>query len=295
MKKLLLLMLVATLLLSCGRSKKSPEFMLAMDEMEWVDELDDIDWEAEMDDYEGEESAEVSEKITRKIIKTGRLKLDVQDLLDEKRRVDALVRSVNGYYEEENLRSTNSKDIYTLTIRIPSKNFERFMNSIELGGNEIVHKSIEAKDVTLEYVDLETRLENKRLYMSQYRELLKSAKSMDDILRITERVRRLEEEIESTVRRLRYLSNQVSYSTLHLTLSQKKPFRYVAKQRAAAGEKFKQAFYGGWHHFVDFLYALTYNWVGILFALILFPVLYRKYRRWMRKRRETKDQMINEG
>ncbi len=282
MKKLLLFVLVVTLLLSCGRSKKSPEYMVALEDFVVTDELDDMEWEAELDDYEGEESADVSEKVTRKIIKSGTLKLDVQDLLDEKRRVDALVRSVNGYYEEENLRSTNSKDIYTLTIRIPANNFERFMNSIELGGNEIVHKSIEAKDVTLEYVDLETRLENKRLYMLQYRELLKGARNIEDILKITERIRRLEEEIESTVRRLRYLSNQVSYSTLQLTLSQNKPFRYVANQRAAASEKFKQAFYGGWHHFVDFLYLLMYNWVGILISLIVLFVLYRRYRRWRR-------------
>jgi len=295
MKKLLLLVLVVPLLLSCGRSTKPTEFLLAMDDLEWVEELNDMEFEADLDDFEGEESPEVPEKISRKIIKTGTLNLEVKDLQDEKRRVDALVRSVNGYYEKENLRGTNNKDIYTLTIRVPSDSFQRFLTGIELGGNEIVHKTIEAKDVTLEYVDLETRLENKRLYMAQYRELLKSARSMEDILKITERVRRLEEEIESAVRRLRYLSNQVSYSTLHLTLSQNKPFRYVSKQRAAAGEKFKQAFYGGWHYFVDFLYALTYNWVGILFSVILFAVLYRKYRRWRRKKRGDNGKAVTEA
>jgi len=269
----MLFLFVIPLLFACGSKENSRRLAVT----------EDMEMES-LDDWLDEDSEEISETITRKIIKSGTLKLDVKDLREQKQQVDVLLKSVNGYYEQENLRSTNNKDIYTLTIRIPSDRFEQFIGGIESGGNEITHKSIEAKDVTLEYVDLETRLENKRLYMGQYRELLKGARSIEDILEIKERVRRLEEDIESTTKRLRYLSSQVSYSTLHLTLSQNKPFRYIVKQRAAPGEKFKQSFYGGWHQFVDFLYLVLYNWVGIVIALVLFAILFRRYRSWRRKR-----------
>lgn len=272
MKQNILFILALVFLISCG-SENHYDYAVAMEASD--------DYAVPMDEITDDETMDPEEGIERKIIKNGILELEVRDLGTEKRILDTLVRSVRGYYEREELSNTSRRTSFYLKIRIPSAHFEQFIAAIERGGNEITSKSIEAEDVTEEYIDLETRLANKRSYMARYQELLKSARSVQDILEIQERIRKLEEEVESTMGRIKYLSHQVSYSTLYLTMHQPKEFVYQPGQRAKVSEKMKQSVIGGWHEFIDFLYILLYNWVLILFitAGVTFWLVRRRRRR----------------
>jgi predicted transcriptional regulator len=259
MKHHICLGIVALFLFSCG-SKIHEESVL-------LEGTVYSDYAPLEDKATDEEPLNLEGAVTRKIIKNGSIELRVRDLGVEKSRIDTLVKSLKGYYAEEQLSNTYQQVSYYLTIRVPSDRFEQFIALIEKRGNEVIHKSIEAKDITEEYIDLEIRLDNKKNYMTRYQELLKSAKNVKDILEIQESIRLLEEEIESTTGRLKYLSQQVDYSTLNLIIHQPKEFSYSPKQRANALEKLKQSLYGGWYEFVDFLYLLLYNWVLIIFVL----------------------------
>ncbi|MFO7723528.1 MAG: DUF4349 domain-containing protein [Bacteroidales bacterium] len=259
MKYHLCLALAALLLVSCGSKNHEESAMLASTSYNDYAPLEETASDDEPLNLEG--------AITRKIIKNGSIELEVRDLGVEKSRMDTLVKSMKGYYAEEQLSNTLQQTSYYLTIRLPADRFEQFIALIEKGGNEVTHKSIEAKDITEEYIDLETRLANKKNYMTRYQELLQSAKSVKDILEIQENIRLLEEEIESTTGRLKYLSQQVDYSTLNLTMHQPKEFSYSPQQRSDASEQLKHSLYGGWYEFVDFLFLLLYNWVLILFVL----------------------------
>ena len=162
--------------------------------------------------------------IDKKIIKEGRLGLKVKDLDKTKFVIDSLVKKHNGYYANENFENSNSELAFHLKIRIPCANFEKFISEVESGDGEMLYKNIDAQDVTEQFVDLETRLENKKNYLARYKDLLKRANSIKEILEIEEEIRPLEEEIESVTGRLRYLSNLVAYSTLDLTISKEKDF-----------------------------------------------------------------------
>ena len=149
-----------------------------------------------------------------KIIKTGDLKFEVSDLSASKQKVDAQIKSFDAYYENEEYNSYGSRNSYMLLIRIPNAKFDSVLIEFEKGLGQLVHKNINAKDVTEEYVDLNIRLENNLAYLSQYKEILKQAKTIEDILEVQEKVRRIEEEIESKKGRIQYLDDKVKYSTL---------------------------------------------------------------------------------
>lgn len=246
------------------------------------------EYAVEADEASVDETSDIQESIPKKIIKNGYMEMEANNLFSEKRRVDSLINAVNGYYEDERLENTTQLATYTLTIRIPAERFEQFIATLEDGDSEVKNKYIEARDVTEEYIDLETRLANKRSYIARYQELLKVARNVQEILEIQERLRKLEEEVESTMGRLKYLSGQVSFSKLHLEISQKKAFRYSPSKRADVSEKLKQSVYGGWHQFVDFLYILLYNWVLILFIIIIIVFLLIRRRRIRRARKAAK-------
>jgi hypothetical protein len=224
----------------------------------------------------------------KKIIKDGRMGMDVKELEKTKLYIDSLLMVFDAYYANESLQNSVYSSTYNLIIRIPSINFDAFIASIESGNGEITYKDISARDVTDEFIDLETRLLNKRNYLKRYNDILKKANSIREILEVEERIRRLEEEIESTTGRLKYLIDLVDYSSLNLSISKPIDFKYEPDNRDSFFERFKQSFSNGWFGFVDFLLWIIRIWpIWIVFSMVFF--LLAKYRRKMRRKKQLKN------
>jgi hypothetical protein len=222
------------------------------------------------------------EVIKKKIIKDGRLGLQVSELEKAKWRIDTLVKNHGGYYANESFHNTDYESSYNLQIRVPSINFEFLISDIENGDGQILYKEIAARDVTDQFIDLEIRLDNKRNYLERYNDLLKQAKNVQEILEIEEKIRGLEEEIESTTGRIKYLSDLVDYSTLDLTLSKTEGFKYNPDNRDRFSERLKQSLSKGWFGFVDFLLFMIRIWP---FWMIVAGIVYllKKIKRAKRK------------
>lgn len=267
MRQLTLLLIAMVVMLSCNSKSGEP--------------VHATDFGASSEQMMLEEDLEVAQNeplaIERKLIKNGSIAIEVRDIKTEKIKVDSLVRRFQAYVDKETTNRYGNKTMLMITIRIPSHHFEKFIAGIENGENKITSKEIKTEDVTEEFIDLELRLLNKRKFMTRYQELLQSAKSIKEMLDIQEKIRALEEEIESTAGRLKYLTHQVSYSTLEVRIEHENEFKYIPEKRENAGEKLKQSLIGGWFVFVDFLYILLYNWVFII-LIVAGLYGYLKYR-----------------
>ena len=176
--------------------------------------------------------------ITRKIIKDGRMEIRVKELEQGKKEADSLVKKFKGYYADETFNNMDYAHGYSLKIRIPSASFDAFIAELELGAGEVAFKNIASRDVTEEFIDLETRMNSKKNYLNRYGDLLKQATSVNDILEIEEKTRLIEEEMESVQGRLKYLNNQVDYSTLDLQLSKKNDYNAYSNNK---GQFYRQA------------------------------------------------------
>lgn len=219
------------------------------------------------------------EGIEKKIIRDGRMELRVKDLIKAKERIDTLVKRLDGYYARESLSNTDWESAYTLQIRVPSSRFEMLITSIENDVGELQYKEIDARNVTDQFIDLETRLENKRLYLKRYKDLLSKVKSVKEILEIEESIRKIEEEVESTMGRLKYLSDQVDYSSLDLSIAKQKEFKYKPDKQDSFFERLKQSLSTGWYMFISFLLfviRLWPFWILMPFLLYLWKKLKKK-------------------
>lgn len=230
----------------------------------------------------------VPQVIKKKIIKDGRLGLQVTDLSTAKKQIDSLVKVLGGYYANENLRNSDQESGYQLTIRIPVVNFEKFLYSAENGSGKVIYKEIEARDVTEEFVDIESRLNSKRNSLARYNEILKRANTVKDIIEIAESIRVLQEEIESSEGRLRYLNDCVNYSTLNLVISTEKDFTYKPQKRDNFWEKFKESVVEGWFGLVDFILGIFSMWPFWLVVTGLFFLIRRGIKKFRKKRQEKK-------
>lgn len=225
------------------------------------------------------ETGDIPARDKKKIIKEGRMGIRVGDLHKAKANVVSLTDKYGGYLSKDSYNDSDYSASYTLTIRIPNQNYEAFVAEVESGDGKVEYKEINARDVSEEYYDIETRLANKRAYLARYQELVKRAGTIKEVLEVEEQVRKLEEEIESAEGRLRYLGDQVSYSTLNLSLTQPRPYAPVPKDTFWG--RLKNSVVIGWHIIIEILLVFVKLWpILIIGGTVLFI--------WLRRRKKRK-------
>lgn len=272
------LLIILTLIISCqNKEKESLEEPIDMTQFELASSEYEVSKEEVSNQIKSskEKSIKNSNSSKKKIIKDGNLSIKTNDLNKSKALIDNILKKINGYYETENFNNEYDLKSFNLKIRIPSQRFEKLITEIEEGENEIIDKSINTRDVTSEYFDIESRLSNKRGYLKRYKELLVKANSIKDILAIEEKIRILEEEIESKEGQLKYLSDQIDYSTLDLYIFKEKD-NIEKNNEDSFLEKALKSLGNGWKLIVDFLLWLVSIWPFIIISSIL-TIGIRKY------------------
>lgn len=114
-----------------------------------------------------------------------------------------------------------SQDIWedgiTYEVRVPVEKLNRFMDLLPNLG-KIRRQSLQARDVTDYYYDLENRVKNKRILVERYQTYLKSAKNVEDLLNIERFLNDATADLESLEGSFKGLVNQVDYATVTLTI-----------------------------------------------------------------------------
>jgi len=103
-----------------------------------------------------------------------------------------------------------------ITIRIPSSQFVPFINSLSSIGT-VLSKNIEGTDVTEEFFDLSTRLDNAQKTRQRYLELLNRAQNVEQALSVERELERLNRDIDLLSGRLNKLKHLSDFSTVTVT------------------------------------------------------------------------------
>ncbi|MEP6647961.1 MAG: DUF4349 domain-containing protein [Saprospiraceae bacterium] len=214
-----------------------------------------------------------------KIIRSGSINISVHDALKIRNEVEAIIKTFKGYIGNEQLDNNDYQTNYHLQIRVPVDQLDALVASLEALDGTVINKSINANDVTEEYIDLESRLTNKKAYLDQYRQLLKNAHSIEDILKVQEQIRVLQEEIESAEGRLKYLTNQTDLSTLDVTLTQQKDFVYKGDMKVNFFQRLKESVAAGWYGLVQFTIGIVKLWPFALIIVLIWWLLKRARRK----------------
>ena len=223
-------------------------------------------------------SPKKTDTISKKIIKNGDMEIAVSNLLEAKNKISEIIKNNKAYLQSETFRNSDTSENINLVIRVPHQNFDAIINSFSDGIGAVEAKTVKAEDVTEEYTDVSIKLENKRIYLEKYREMLKNAASTKDILEIQENIRALEDEIDVAEGRLRFIDDRVNYSTLELLLFKEKA-RSSATSKIGFGSRFGDSIAEGWNSFVSFLLGLISFWP----FFIIIPLLIFAWKKWRRK------------
>ncbi len=222
-----------------------------------------------------------TQTVSKKIIKNGDMKIQVGDVQKTREQINTILKSNKAYLQKEEFRNTDVDENLDLTIRVPHQNFDALINSFSNGIGSVLSKNISSDDVTEEYTDVSIKLANKKIYLEKYREMLKSAKTTKDMLEIQENIRALEDEIDISEGRLRFIDDRVNYSILNLSLYKEK-VRSSATSRIGFGSRFGDSLTEGWNSFVEFFLGIISLWPFFL----LVPVMVFLWREWRNRRKK---------
>ncbi|OVE55985.1 DUF4349 domain-containing protein [Chryseobacterium mucoviscidosis] len=289
MKKLFLL-LFCLILIHCGKSEKIADAAVAMEITANDTDKAFLKEEAppppnsiseKIASNNNPSSSQTNLTISKKIIKNGDLKIQVGDIKKAQDQVSSIVKSNKAYIQKEEFQNNDNEENIDLTIRVPHQNFDALVNSFSDGVGSVLYKNISSDDITEEYTDVSIKLANKKIYLEKYRDMLKSAKTTKDILEIQENIRELEDEIDVSEGRLRFIDDRVNYSTLNLILYKEKA-RTSATSKVGFGSRFGDSVTEGWNSFVAFLLGIISLWPFFL----LIPVAVFLWRKWRNRKKK---------
>jgi hypothetical protein len=152
----------------------------------------------------------------RKIIKTGEITLEVDDVALAIGQVRALALELEGYVGGSDAGAADEPA--TLILRIPAERFDTAIDRIHDLEGEVRAEATREQDVTSSIVDLEARIRNLEASEQQYRLLVERAEKIEDILNVQQRLDDVRGQIEQLKAQLEQLSGLASLATLTVTL-----------------------------------------------------------------------------
>ena len=204
MKKLLVLLLTLALLLalaSCGAAES-------------------------MDNYAGGYKETTSDSVEadndlaeRKIIRRVNMSMETRDFDALAESLSEAVASVGGYAERSNVYSRSGSRQASYVFRIPSAKLDDFLTSLSTLGN-VLSRSENADDVTLAYVDTESRIRALKAEETALLEMIEKAASLSDLMSIRSRLTDVRYQLDSYEAQLRKYDSLIDYSTVSVSVSE---------------------------------------------------------------------------
>jgi hypothetical protein len=160
----------------------------------------------------------VVQNSNRKIIKNADVRLLVKDTDVAIDRSTQIVGDLGGYIISSRVWYQdyfgNNLKYATMTIGIPVDQFEQALLRFRGLSIRVLDENATGEDVTDQYVDLQSQLENLEATRARILEFLKAAKTVDEALRINQQLSDIENQIEQIKGRMNYLADRSAFSTI---------------------------------------------------------------------------------
>ncbi|MEW2115376.1 DUF4349 domain-containing protein [Streptomyces sp. NPDC005474] len=195
------------------------------------------------------------------IIRTVSVSVQVKDVPKALAKVRTTTENAGGFVGSETttLDEEEGGESTDVVLRVPVADYERVLDALE-GTGKLLHREAEAKDVTDQVVDVESRVTTQRASVNRIRELMDKATKLSDVVTLEGELSRRQADLESLLARQASLKDRTSLATINLSLSQN-PAKVSDKDDDPG---FLDALAGGWNAFVTML-----RWIVVTLAAIL--------------------------
>lgn len=224
-----------------------------------------------------DKAAPASPEIPQKIIKEASLRFETNDLEETFRQIQTAIATNKATVQNDSEGKDYSSIYRNLSIRVPSQNFDAFINAVSKGVSYFERKDISSQDVTEQYIDLDSRLKTKRKLEERYLQILQKATKISEILEIEKQISAIREEIEAKEGQLKYLESRVSESTVTIEF-----YKTIAQKegvKTSYGTKIWVAIKSGFFSLSEFLISILSVWPFIIVFCVLAYFIRKRFKR----------------
>jgi len=159
--------------------------------------------------------------VDKKIVKNGSVELKVDNAAKVADKISEIAKEFGGDILSSNSRRQSNGSLRgNLVIKVPVDKFDEAMSAIKKAGEKVIFESVNADDVTMEYIDLKARLNNKKAEEKTFQKLLDRSGALKDVLSVTRELTRVRSEIDSLEGQLKYMTTQTDMSTINVILTE---------------------------------------------------------------------------
>jgi hypothetical protein len=230
----------------------------------------------------------------RKLIYKANLVMPVEDYGKAQTQLRDLVALSGAYILQFSENANVGERGGNFTIKVDAKGFASLLDGLEKISPSL-QRNVQGQDVTEEYVDLDSRLKAKQSVEARLLAFMDKATKTDELLAFSGELAKVQEEIETIKGRMRYLDQNVSFSTVELRMYQQTGSKSPVSdpEGIALGERLHKAIKASLNVLAIVLQGILVFLAGalpilILLAIIMIPIwVYRRQRN--RKLAETRN------
>lgn len=156
--------------------------------------------------------------IEKKVIKNGDISMHVNSIEKAIRKIKTIALSHGGDEVSSDFSKTGMHKNGFIIIKVPVNQYDKAFEAIKRIAPLVTHESSHAQDVTAQFIDLESRIKNKKDHESRLRTFFARAEDVDELIQIERELARVRTEIEQMEGQLKHLTDQTQFSTIHVTL-----------------------------------------------------------------------------
>ncbi len=181
----------------------------------------------------------------RKLIKNVDMTVETEEFEALTKKLTEKVEALGGYMEKAYVSGKSIQASYdstrsaSFTARIPADRLDEFVTEVSSISN-VLDKNESVDDVTLDYVDLESKKKTLKIEQERLTTLLEQADSIETIVALESRLTEIRYQLENMESQLRTYDNLVDYATVYLDVQEVERVTPVAPQSAM--EKMKDGF-----------------------------------------------------
>jgi hypothetical protein len=158
---------------------------------------------------------------SRKIVKDATIAIEVASVVSAMSRIGADAATLGGYVlETRSELGQQPSSQASVRVAVPVDQFEGMLERIRETADSVLSEQASGTDVTQEFVDVRSKLDNLEATQARIREFLDQATSVEESLRVNAQLSEIEGQIGQLKGRLEFLSQRAAYSTIAVQLRQ---------------------------------------------------------------------------
>lgn len=163
-------------------------------------------------------ATEENDTLDKKLIKTGSIDMRVNSVEDSIDKIREIALSHGGDEVSSDIEKNDFYKRGVIVVKVPVNQYNEVFARIKDIAPLVVDESSQSRDVTAQFMDLETRIKNKKDHEVRLRSFFSKAEDVDELIQVEKELARVRTEIEQMEGQLKYLKDQTQYSTIHVML-----------------------------------------------------------------------------